>query len=62
MYNSWTGDYQPQGRYLFIAIVPLAMWLWGLLPWEGAGLRAIRLISIAVLVGLCAVVLELKVI
>ena len=61
MFNSWTGDYQPQGRYLFVAIVPLALWLWGLLPWEGVWLRAFRLASAVGLMLLALGVLWVKV-
>jgi inner membrane protein involved in colicin E2 resistance len=57
MYNTWTINYQPQGRYLFVALVPIATWLWGTLPWEGQRPRAIRLGSILVLLALSATVL-----
>ena len=32
LYNSWTFDYQPQGRYLFGAVGALTLPLWG--QWE----------------------------
>jgi hypothetical protein len=57
MYNSWTHDYQPQGRYLFVAVVPIALWMWGTLPWESPRTRAVRLGSAALLLALCAFVL-----
>ena len=58
LYNSWTHDFQPQGRYILLAVVPVALWMWGTLPWESPRLRALRLISAAVLLVLCAYVLR----
>lgn len=57
IYNSWTHDYQPQGRYLFVAVVPIALWMWGTLPWESPRIRAVRLGSAALLLALSAFVL-----
>lgn len=38
LYNSWTFDFQPQGRYLFSALIPLAILLGGPMgaapPWQ----------------------------
>ncbi|MEP7356154.1 MAG: DUF2142 domain-containing protein [Anaerolineales bacterium] len=56
MFNSWTHDFQPQGRYLFVAAVPIALWMWGSLPWDGPRARAARLGTAAVLLAQCAYV------
>jgi hypothetical protein len=58
LYNSWTHDFQPQGRYLFVAVVPIALWMWGTWPWDGPRLRIFRLVSAAALLGLCVYVLR----
>jgi hypothetical protein len=57
MLNSWIREYQPQGRYLFVAIFPIALWMWGILPWESGRIRAVRLASAAILLALSAFVL-----
>jgi hypothetical protein len=58
-YNSWIHDSQPQGRYLFVAVVHIAVWMWGTLPWEGPRLHAVRLASAAVLLVMCVYSLQL---
>ena len=50
LFNSWTLDYQPQGRYLFVSIIPLTI-VWSVtLGKEPCWLRAFR---IAGLLGAC---------
>jgi hypothetical protein len=58
LYNSWTHDFQPQGRYILVAAAAIAVWMWGTLPWEGPRQQAVRLASAAVLFILCAYVLR----
>ncbi len=41
-YNSWTYDLQPQGRYLFAAIIPLGLLFGGTINYEGRWVRTIR--------------------
>jgi hypothetical protein len=57
LYHSWTYDYQPQGRYLFAALVPLAVWMAGTVPLESARVRALRLASAALALALSFYVL-----
>jgi hypothetical protein len=52
LYNSWTFDYQPQGRYLFAALIPLALMWGGTYTFEPRWLRGTRLGIGAVLYGL----------
>lgn len=42
LYNSWTYDNQPQGRYLFPALIPLALMLSVTLPYEPRWSRLLR--------------------
>ena len=43
LYNSWTYDFQPQGRYLFPALMPLALMLAGVFPYEPRWSRTLRI-------------------
>jgi hypothetical protein len=52
LYNSWSIDYQPQGRYLFAALIPLALMLGGTFTFEPRWLRGARLVIGAILYGL----------
>jgi hypothetical protein len=52
LYNSWTYDFQPQGRYLFPSLIPLAILLAGTMEQEPRWLRRLRLLSWACLYGL----------
>jgi hypothetical protein len=56
MMNSWTHDYQPQGRYLLVSIVPIALWTWSTLPWDSPRTRAFRLASAGYLLAQSAYV------
>ena len=49
LYYSWSFDFQPQGRYLFGAVAPLALLLWGTIPWESKWFARLRM---ALLIGL----------
>jgi hypothetical protein len=49
LYNSWTYDFQPQGRYLFPSLVPLAVLLAGTVELEPRWLRTARLLGLAAL-------------
>jgi hypothetical protein len=49
MYHSWTFDYQPQGRYLFSALIPLALILGGTAAGEPRWLQGLRLFIWALL-------------
>ncbi len=51
MAYSWINDYQPQGRYLFPMLVPLALWLGGAWALETNTVRALRLVSAAAAVA-----------
>jgi hypothetical protein len=42
LYSSWTYDYQPQGRYLFPALIPLALMLTVTLLYEPRWSKALR--------------------
>lgn len=42
LYFSWTVDYQPQGRYLFAALLPLTLWVGGVSNSEPKRLLWIR--------------------
>jgi hypothetical protein len=53
LYNSWTNGYQPQGRYLFGAFVPIAILTWGMVEHEPAWARRLRGASVVALYGLC---------
>ena len=57
LYNSWTFDYQPQGRYLFGAVGALTLLLWG--QWETTPrwTKLARVASGALLLALSAFVL-----
>jgi hypothetical protein len=57
LYHSWSYDYQPQGRYLFAALVPIAVWMAGTLPLDSARVRALRLASAALALALSFYVL-----
>ena len=46
MYNSWTHDFQPQGRYLFPLLLPLALLIGGTIEFEPRWLRTIRVLGI----------------
>jgi hypothetical protein len=43
LYSSWTQDWQPQGRYLFPALVPIALLLGGTIDLEPRSMRAFRI-------------------
>jgi hypothetical protein len=49
MFHSWTFDYQPQGRYLFSTLVPLALIFGGAVESEPRWLRRLRLLIWALL-------------
>jgi hypothetical protein len=49
LYNSWTFDFQPQGRYLFAALIPLALMEGGLFCYESRSVRGVRLTTWVVL-------------
>lgn len=57
LYNSWTYDFQPQGRYLFPALIPLAVLMGGTLELEPGRLRALRIASWLLLYGVGVYVL-----
>jgi hypothetical protein len=57
MYNSWTVDFQPQGRYLFAALLPLAVISGGAAAYEPRWLRVLRLLIWFALYCLCLYVL-----
>ncbi|RME61138.1 MAG: DUF2142 domain-containing protein [Caldilineae bacterium] len=52
LYNSWIYDVQPQGRYLFGGLIPLAVLCFGMLPWESQILRRTRWMIVAFFFGL----------
>ena len=54
VYNSWAADVQPQGRYFFVALVPLAMLLAGTLHVEGRRTIAVRVLSGIAAYALCS--------
>ena len=51
LYNSWTYDYQPQGRYLLSSIIPLGLLLCGPIDMESQRIRTIRTIGWVILYG-----------
>jgi hypothetical protein len=51
MAYSWVNDFQAQGRYLFPLLVPLALWFTATWSFETPRLRALRLLSAALLVA-----------
>lgn len=53
VYNSWTYDFQPQGRYLFSALVPLAILVAGTVSVENKGCILFRVTSWLVGYVLC---------
>ncbi len=53
IYSSWTYDFQPQGRYLFSSLMPLAMLLAGTIPIENKKSIILRAISWLVSYVLC---------
>ena len=57
LYNSWTYDFQPQGRYLFPALMPLALMLAGAFPYEPRWSRTLRIASWVAACLLCLVTL-----
>jgi len=57
IYSSWTYDFQPQGRYLFSSIIPLAVLLAGTVSTETKKCITLRVISWLVCYGLCIYVL-----
>lgn len=52
LYNSWVVDWQPQGRYLYAALLPLALLMAGRAPGEARRLRRLRVLLWALLLGL----------
>lgn len=57
LYNSWTYDFQPQGRYLFPALMPLALMLAGVFPYEPHWSRTLRIATWVAACLLCLVTL-----
>ncbi len=57
LYNSWTFDYQAQGRYLFGAVGALALLVWGQQEREPGWARLTRSTSGALLVAMSVFVL-----
>jgi len=57
VYNSWTYDFQPQGRYLFSSVVPLTVLLTATVPVENKQYITLRVISWLISYGLCMYVL-----
>ena len=57
LYNSWVFDFQPQGRYLFAALIPLALLQGGLVCHEPRSVKIFRLFSWLILYLLCLGVL-----
>lgn len=57
MIHSWTFDFQPQGRYLSTALIPLALIFGGTAVFEPHLLRIARLFAWFILYGLCLYVL-----
>ena len=57
LYNSWVFDFQPQGRYLFAALIPLALLQGGLVCYEPRSVKIFRLFSWLILYLLCLGVL-----
>ena len=57
VYNSWTYDNQPQGRYLFSSIFPLGLLLCGPIDVESQQVRVVRMIGWMVLYGVSLYVL-----
>jgi len=55
--NSWRVDEQPQGRYLFDALMPAAIIMAGTIALEPRWLRGVRAAAFAVLFVLCQIVL-----
>ena len=58
LYNSWTYDVQPQGRYLFGGLIPLGVLSFGMVPWESQTLRRVRWAIVVFLFGLNVYVLS----
>lgn len=58
LYNSWTYDNQPQGRYLFPALIPLALLLTVTVPDEPRWSRALRVSGWLIAAVLCLVTLH----
>ncbi len=61
LYYSWTVDFQPQGRYLFPILVPLALAFGGTWPLETRRTRVVRLVSAAMAVAAAGYALWLAV-
>jgi hypothetical protein len=57
LYNSWTYDFQPQGRYLFSSVIPLAMLLAGTVEVENRWCIRFRAVSWLAGFTLCMYVL-----
>jgi len=57
IYNSWTHDFQPQGRYLFPSLIPFAMLLTATVSLENKRIIALRAASWLVSYMLCLHVL-----
>lgn len=57
LYNSWTYDFQAQGRYLFAALLPLALLLGGAYAIEPAWSQRVRFVGWLVACGLCLLAL-----
>ncbi len=53
VYYSWMYDYQPQGRYLFSGVIPLAILLGGTVEFEPRWLRSVRFGMFAISYGIC---------
>ena len=51
--HSWTVDYQPQGRYVFASLVPLALLAGGTWAFDTRWLRVARAAGWAILCALC---------
>jgi hypothetical protein len=57
IYNSWTYDFQPQGRYLFSSLIPFAILLAGTVAVENKWSIIFRMVSWLVGHALCIYVL-----
>jgi len=57
IYSSWTYDFQPQGRYLFSSLIPLAVLVAGTVSVESKKSMSLRIISWLICYGLCIYVL-----
>ncbi len=57
VYNSWTYDFQPQGRYLFSSLIPFAILLAGTVAVENKWSIIFRMVSWLVGYALCLYVL-----